>query len=115
MGSAAPGSGKSPAYTPIKQALQAVMEEWPDLAPGKNVDGFHMNKVGTHLAAVDRLRDTDGYLVFGAAEGGPLLCPSWPTSGTWNQGTHVNWHHFLDTATGTSCEKHRVGWMSERM
>ena len=105
VGSAAPGSGKSPAYTPMKQALQAVMQEWPDLAPGQKVDGFHMNKVGTHLGAVDRLRDTEGYLVFGAAEGGPLLCPSWPTSGTWNQGTHVNWHHFLDTATGAGGEK----------
>ena len=105
VGSAAPGSGKSPAFTPMKQALQAVMQEWPDLAPGKNIDGFHMNKVGTHLGAVDRLRDTEGYLVFGAAEGGPLLCPSWPTSGTWNQGTHVNWHHFLDTATGAAGEK----------
>ena len=100
VGTAAPGSGKSPALDPLKQALLEVLRESQDLAPGKNADGFHIQPVGTHLAAVDRLRQTGGYQFFGASEGGPILCPSWPTSSTWNQGTHVNWQRYLDAATG---------------
>eukprot|EP00438_Fugacium_kawagutii_P009631 Skav214980 [mRNA] locus=scaffold508:78764:83263:- [translate_table: standard] len=104
VGTAAPGSGKSPALEPLKKALLQVLRELPDLAPGKNYDGFHVQPVGTHLAAVDRLRHTDGYQFFGASEGGPVLCPSWPTSSTWNQGTHVNWQRYLDAATGDSVQ-----------
>ena len=100
VGTAAPGPGKSPALDPLKQALLEVLRESQDLVPGKNADGFHMQPVGTHLAAVDRLRQTGGYQFFGASEGGPILCPSWPTSSTWNQGTHVNWQRYLDAATG---------------
>lgn len=104
VGTAAPGSGKSPALEPLKKALLQVLNELPDLAPGKNYDGFHVQPVGTHIAAVDRLRHTDGYQFFGASEGGPVLCPSWPASSTWNQGTHVNWQRYLDAATGDSVQ-----------
>ena len=100
VGTAAPGSGKSPALEPLKQALLQVLREMPDLAPGKNCDGFHIQPVSTHIAAVDRLRSTDGYQFFGASEGGPILCPQWPSSSTWNQGTHINWQRYLDAATG---------------
>lgn len=100
VGTAAPGSGKSPALDPLQQALLEVLQESPDMAPGKHADGFHFQPMGTHLAAVDRLRQTEGYQFFGASEGGPVLCPSWPTSSTWNQGTHVNWQRYLDAATG---------------
>ena len=100
VGTAAPGSGKSPALEPLKQALLQVLREMPDLAPGKNCDGFHIQPVSTHIAAIDRLRSTDGYQFFGASEGGPILCPQWPSSSTWNQGTHINWQRYLDAATG---------------
>ena len=62
----------------------------PSFSPGMPSDNFHLQPVGTHAAAVDRLRATGGYQFFGASEGGPVLCPSWATSNTWNQGTHVN-------------------------
>lgn len=100
VGTAAPGSGKSPALEPLKRALKEVLQESPDLAPGKNTDGFHIQPIGTHIAAIERLRHTEGYQYFGASEGGPILCPAWPTSSTWNQGTHVNWQRYLDAATG---------------
>ena len=100
VGTAAPGSGKSPALEPLKQALLEVLREMPDLAPGQCHDNFHIQPVGTHMAAVDRLRETSGYQFFGASEGGPILCPSWPTSCNWNQGTHINWQRYLDAATG---------------
>lgn len=99
-GTAAPGSGKSPALDPLKEALIDVRREMTDLAPGRASDGFHVQPLSTHLAAVDRLRTTGGYEFFGAGEGGPLLCPSWPQSSTWNQGTHINWQRYLDAATG---------------
>ena len=99
VGTAAPGSGQSPALEPLKKALMEVLNEVPELAPGKNADGFHIQPVGTHMAAIDRLRHTGGYQFIGAAEGGPILCPSWPSSSTWNQGTHINWQRYLDAAT----------------
>ena len=102
VGTAAPGAGKSPALEPLKRALVEVMQELPDLAPGVAGDNFHVQPIGTHMAAVDRLRQTGGYQFFGASEGGPVLCPAWPTSATWNQGTHINWQRYLDAATGDS-------------
>ena len=29
-----------------------------------------------------------------------MLCPNWPSSGTWNQTTHINYQRFLDAANG---------------
>ena len=99
-GTASPGSGKSPALDPLKEALMEVLREMPDLAPGVAADGFHVQPVGTHAAAVDRLRSTGGYQFIGAGEGGPVLCPAWPSSSTWTQSTHINWQRYLDAATG---------------
>ncbi|CAE7236068.1 unnamed protein product [Symbiodinium sp. CCMP2592] len=84
VGTASPGSGKSPALDPMKEALLEVLREDPDLAPGGPGDGFHVQPVGTHAAAVDRLRCTGGYQFIGAGEGG----------------THINWQRYLDAATG---------------
>ena len=100
VGTAFPGSGKSPTLEPLKQALLEVLLEMPELAPGLPADGFHVQPVGTHAAAVDRLRSTGGYQVIGAGEGGPVLCPAWPSSATWTQSTHINWQRYLDSATG---------------
>ena len=100
VGTAAPGSGKSPALDPLKNALVEVMKEMPDLSPGEATDHFHMQPVGTHCAAIDRLQSTGGYEFFGASEGGPVLCPSWPTQSKWEQGGYVNWQRYLDAATG---------------
>ena len=100
VGTAAPGSGKSPSLEPLKEALLEVMREMPDLSPGLPGDGFHIQPVSTHAAAIDRLQETQGYQFFGASEGGPVLCPSWPTSSTWNRSSHVDWQRYLDAATG---------------
>ena len=100
VGTAAPGSGKSPSLEPLKEALLEVLREQAEMAPGVAVDNFHVQQLGTHAAAVDKLLDTRGYQFFGASEGGPILCPTWPASSTWNQSTHVNWQRYLDAATG---------------
>ena len=77
----------------------------PDFAPGVPADGFHIQPVGTHAAAVDRLRSTGGYQFTGVGEGGPVLCPAWPSTSTWTQSTHINWQRYLDAATGRSGNK----------
>ncbi len=59
-----------------------------------------MQEGTTHAAALDRLRAAGGYLAVLSAEAGPLLCPSWPTTGTWNPSTHINYYRFLDAANG---------------
>ena len=100
VGTAQPGSGKSPAVDPMVQCLAQVMKEHHDLAPGHSWDNFHIFTPMTHCAAVDKLKTTSGYATIVAGEGGPLLCPSWPTSGTWNQATHINFARFLDSANG---------------
>ncbi|CAJ1448371.1 unnamed protein product [Effrenium voratum] len=102
VGTAQPGSGKSPAVDPMVEALQEVLEQHPDLAAGEAWDKFHICDPKTHCATVDKLRDADGYLTVVAGEGGPLLCPSWPSSATWNQTTHVNLQRFLNSANGGS-------------
>ena len=84
----------------LEAALLEVMAEMPSLAPGEPSDGFHVQPIGTHAAAVDRLRCTHGYQFIGAAEGGPVLCPAWVSSGSWTQSTHINWQRYLDAATG---------------
>ena len=100
VGAADPGSGKSPAMEPMRDALLAAMAQNRSLAPGGIADGFHTQAAGTHAAAVDRLRRTQGYEMIAAAEGGPLLCPSWASSAAWNQTTHINLQRYLDAAYG---------------
>ena len=99
-GTAQPGSGKTPALEPFRKALLEVMREHPDLAPGTANDNFHVQEASTHAAAVHRLRCTEGYQIIASSEGGPMLCPTWATSGTWNQGTHINLQRYLNTAYG---------------
>ncbi|CAJ1363411.1 unnamed protein product, partial [Effrenium voratum] len=55
----------------------AVMREMPDLSPGLPGDGFHIQPVSTHAAAIDRLQETQGYQFFGASEGGAV---QWQTA-----------------------------------
>eukprot|EP00974_Lingulodinium_polyedra_P013477 1304819-Lingulodinium_polyedra.AAC.1 len=64
----------------MKEALLEVLREMPDLAPGDPADRFHVQYAGTHAAAIDKLRETGGYELIASAEGGPLLCPSWPAA-----------------------------------
>lgn len=92
--------GKSPALEVMRDELLKVLQANPELAPGTCDDEFHLQQAGTHCAATDRLRDTGGYQFVTAAEGGPMLCPSWPTSATWNQSTHINLQRYLDSAYG---------------
>ena len=96
VGTAAPGSGKSPSLEPLKKALLEVLREQAEMAPGVAVDNFHVQQLGTHAASVDKVLDTGRYQFFGASEGGPILCPAWPASSS----THVNWQRYLDAATG---------------
>jgi len=84
----------------MRDVLLELLQEYPDIAPGVSGDQFHVQQAGTHAAAVDRLRDTGGYEINIAAEGGPLLCPTWPTASTWNQTSHINLKRFLDSAYG---------------
>lgn len=100
MGTAQPGSGKSPALDAIVDCLGRVLSQHSDSAPGHRWDKFHIFEAMTHCAAVDKLKLTDGYGTIVAGEGGPLLCPSWPVSSTWNQTTHLNLARFLDSAHG---------------
>ena len=82
------------------ECLRGVLEENPHLAAGCGWDKFHLLGPGTHCAAIDKLKVTDGYATLVAGEGGPLLCPAFPQNGTWNQATHINLARFLDSATG---------------
>ena len=102
VGTAQPGSGKSPAVDAIVKCLAGVLGRHPDLAPGHKWDRFHLLEAMTHCAALDKLKVTGGYGTIVAGKGAPLLCPSWPTSSIWNQTTHMNLARFLDSATGGS-------------
>ncbi len=100
VGTAEPGSGKSPSLDPLRALLFEVLAEHEDMAPGARDDRFHMQQGTTHAAALDRLRATDGYLLVASAEAGPLLCPTWPHTSAWNPGTHINYQKFLDAGNG---------------
>ncbi len=50
-----------------------------------------MQEGTTHAVTVDRLRSTRGYALVASAEAGPLFCPQWPTSGTWDQTHFMNY------------------------
>ena len=58
--SAEAGSGKSPALDPLRTCLLEVMQQHRDLSPGMVDEEFHLQRAGTHCAAVDRLQVTDG-------------------------------------------------------
>ena len=100
VGTAEPGSGKSPAMNPLRDLLFKVLCDSEDLAPGVRSSRFHMQEGTTHWVALDRLKQASSYLLIASAEAGPMLCPSWPTSATWNQATHINYQRFLDAANG---------------
>ena len=100
VGTAQPGSGKSPAIDSIVRCLCKVLHAHYDIAPGHKWDKFHVIDPMTHCAAIDKLKVTNGYGTIVSGEGGPLLCPAWPTSATWNQTTHINLARFLDSANG---------------
>ena len=102
VGTAQPGSGKSPAVDAIVKCLAGVLSKHHDFAPGHKWDKFHLLEAMTHCAALDKLKVTGGYGTIVAGEGAPLLCPSWPASSTWNQTTHMNLARFLDSANGGS-------------
>ena len=101
-GTAQPGTGKSPALEPFRKILIDVLRTHADLAPGVASDNFHVQQASTHAAAVHRLRCTEGYQIICSGEGGPLLCPTWASNSTWNQGTHINLQRYLDTAYGSA-------------
>ena len=68
---------------------------------GSPADAFHVVEPMTHAAAIAKLRDTEGYGLIAAGEGGPVLCPAWPSNGTWTQNTHIN-QRLLNAAQGGS-------------
>jgi hypothetical protein len=82
----------------VRAALLEVLDENRDLAPGRAADLFHTQNATTHAASLLRLQSTGGYQLIAAGEGGPLLCPTWATHGSWNQGTHINLHRYLDAS-----------------
>lgn len=98
VGTVDPGSGESPAVEPFRQALIDVLKKHSNSAPGRADDNFHVQVPGTHAACMDRLSTTDEYQLITCAEGGPMLCPSWPNSSSWNQSTHINVQRYLDGA-----------------
>ncbi len=97
----APGTGKSPALDPVREAVEEVLREL-DEGPGLRRQNFHVQQGTTHAAAFDRLRTSNGYLLIASAEAGPLLCPSFPASGRWDRTNFIDYSRFLDTAYGGS-------------
>ena len=97
-GTAQPGGGKTPALEPMLRMLRACMKRLPHFAPGSPAYSFHMVEPMTQAAAVAKFRDTDGYGIIAAGEGGPMLCPAWPSNGTWTQNTHINLQQLLNAA-----------------
>ena len=61
-----------------------VLHEEAHLAPGVPMENFHVQEGTTHAVVMDRLRSADGYCLLASGEAGPLLCPAWASSGTWN-------------------------------
>ena len=102
VGTADPGGGKSAAVDPMRDLLDSVLQEFPDLAPGSRFGRFHFCGPCTHAAAADRLRENDGYLAVVSGEAGPLLCPSWASSLRWEPRGYMNLSKFLDAAGGGS-------------
>ena len=100
VGTAEPGSGKSPAMNPLRDVLFHVLAELEDFAPGSKSNRFHVQEGTTHWVALNRLKEALSYLLIASAEAGPMLCPSWPSNATWNQATHINYQRFLDAANG---------------
>ena len=101
-GTAQPGGGKTPALEPMLRMLRTCMKNLPHFAPGSVADAFHTVEPMTHAAAIAKLRDTDGYGLIAAGEGGPMLCPAWPSNGTWTHNTHINLQRLLNAAQGGS-------------
>ncbi len=95
-----PGSGKSPAVDPVREALKQVLTAHPDLAAGTVGAQFHTQQGTTHAVALARLQVTSGSLLVMCAEAGPLLRPAWPASSKWDQTYYLNLQRFLDAANG---------------
>ena len=94
-----PGAGKSPGLDPMRAELEAALREH-DAGPGVASENWHVQQGTTHAAAFSRYLDTKGYLFIASAEAGPLLCPSFATSGRWDRGNFIDYSRFLDAAYG---------------
>ena len=95
------GGGNSCAGRGQKPGAREVMRVLPDLAPGVAGDNFHVQPLRTHICC-GPLKTNWWVPVFLVRRKRAILCPAWPTSATWNQGTHTNWQRYLDAATGDS-------------
>ena len=99
------GGAKTPALEPMLHMLRVCVNRLPHFAPGSPAHSFHMVEPVEPMmiaAAMSKLRDTDGYGIIAAGEDGPMLCPAWPSNGTWTQNTHINLQRLLNSAHGGS-------------
>ena len=60
VGTAGPGTGKSPVVEDMRRCLFEVLEELSEFAPGCADDSFHLQQGMTYDAALARLSETGG-------------------------------------------------------
>ena len=96
------GEGKRGALKPLVKAAQRVLRSEIGFVPGHLHDDFHLQQSCTTTAAIDKLRQTDGYLLLHSDEAGQYLDLSFSGSsaGATNKGAHVDLTMFLDAAHG---------------
>ena len=100
LGVADPGTGKSHAPEPHSEIVEEVCHEMPDRAVGMAQLDFHVIKSRTYAAFEDTIKDTQGYGLLLCGEGKPLLSPTFPRNGTFDDAHGLPFDRLMDAAYG---------------
>lgn len=102
VGTANVAEGKSPAMTPVVEAVEKALHQNTAFTVGSPSDQFHLQQGSTSAAAREKLRFCDGYLAIHSDEAGACLCPAFANGGATDPSKFIDFQLFLNAAHGGS-------------
>ncbi len=100
VGTANVGEGKSPAMKAFTNAVVEVLGDISEKAVGRQADRFHYQQGSTTAAAIDKIRDCQGYLTLYCPDATRCLCPAAANGSHTDPYRYVDLEIFLDAAHG---------------
>ena len=94
-----PGTGKSHAADALGAVCLEMCERNAEYAGG-DPPNFHVIRTRTYAAFEDTIKDSAGYGLVVTGEGKPLLCPTWPSRGTFDNESGLPFDRLMDAAYG---------------
>ena len=100
LGVADPGTGKSHAADPHCDIIQDACAAQKDYAIPLHDEGYHVLRTRTYAAFEHKMTISQGYGLCMEGEGHRLLCPSYPSRGTFDDTSGLRFDRMMDTTYG---------------